>query len=215
MLASERSSPPKPDRPTTDQVADDDPVTVPPADGDLVDADDRRCRRPGATELLAHVFDLQGLDRLPVQAEFASYILDSRGPTAPTHVEGEALGVKRVVGQPVQRLLLHCAAAPAGHATALELQVHPSVTTGEIAHATELVIVESSPDSPAGPTGRFFSPAHEANKTCLGISEETADHGFRTESGEAIRIIKPAIFSHSFIMPVHSPLGESRKTLET
>ncbi len=51
----------------------------------------------------------------------------------------------------------------------------------------------------------FFFPVHEANKTCLGISEETANRRFRTESGEAIRIIKPAFFSHSFIMPVHSP----------
>ncbi len=51
----------------------------------------------------------------------------------------------------------------------------------------------------------FFSPASEANKTCFGISEETADHGFRTESGEAICIIQPSFFSHSFIMPVYSP----------
>jgi hypothetical protein len=42
----------------------------------------------------------------------------------------------------------------------------------------------------------FFSPTHEANKTCLGITEETADNGFRTESGEAIRIVQPAIFLH-------------------
>ena len=196
---------PEPDRPTADQVAHDDPVTVPPADGDLVDADDRRCGRPGTTELLSHVFHLQGLDRLPVQAEFASYILNSRGPTAPPHVEGKALGVKRIVGQPAQRLLLHGAAAPAGHAPDLELQVNPSVATGEIAHAHGSCDRRTFAELSRRLHMPFFSPAHEANKTCLGISEETADHRFRTESREAIRIIQPAFFSHSFIMPVHSP----------
>ena len=126
----------------------------------------------------------RALDRLPVQAEFASYILDSRGPPAPPHVEGEALGVKRVVGQPVQRLLLHCAAAPAGHATALELQVHPSVTTGEIAHATELVIVESSPDSPAGPTGRFFPRRTRRTRRALGSPKRPRTMGSGRNPGK-------------------------------
>jgi len=159
---------PEPDRPTADQVAHDDSVTVPPADRNLVDADDRRGGRPGTTELLSHVFDLQCLDRFPVQAEFASYIPNSRGPTAPPHVEGKAFGVKRIVGQPAQRLLLHGAAAPAGHAPDLELQVHPSVATGEIAHAADLVIVERSPNSPAGPTCRFFPRRTRRTRRALG-----------------------------------------------
>ena len=205
----------EPDRPSADQIADNDPVTVSLADGDLVDADDGGRGRPDAAELLAHVFDLQGLDRLPVQAEFASYIPDSRGPTAPTHVEGEALGVERVVSQPVQRLLLHGAATPA---RARDGSRTPS--THGCRHRRDRAR-DGSCDRRnfAGLSRRpykpFFSPAHEANKTCLGITEETADHGFWTESGEAICIIKPAFFSHSFIMSVHSTCGKAGKPLKS
>ena len=147
-------------------------------------------------ELLAHVFDLQCLDRLPVQAEFASYILDRRGPAAPPHVEGEALGLEWVVGQPVQLLLLHGAAAPAGHVQDLELQVYPSVATGEIARVSDLPIVESFTALSRSTHRLFFSPAQKANQARLGISEETTDSGFWKEPGKAIRIVHLAIFSH-------------------
>ena len=66
----------EPDRPAADQIADDDAVVVPPADGEFVDADHLRAGCPGPSELLAHVLHFQRLDRLPIEAKFASHISD-------------------------------------------------------------------------------------------------------------------------------------------
>src|SRR5512142_2768613 len=153
----------EPDRPTADQIAHDDAVVVPLADGDLVDADHLRAGCPGPSELLAHVLHCQRLDRLPIEAEFASHIPDRRGPTAPAHVEGEPPGVEGVVRQPGQLLLLHGAAAPEVHAPDLALQVHTGVATGEVAHSTGLAVVVGSLRPPTGPAGRFF-PGRRSRK---------------------------------------------------
>jgi hypothetical protein len=57
----------EPDRATADQIADDDPIAVAFADGQLVDADDRRSGVAGASDLLLHVLLLQILNRLPIE----------------------------------------------------------------------------------------------------------------------------------------------------
>ena len=85
---------------------------MPLGDGDLVDADDPRRGAAGPAELLAHVLLVQLLDGMPVEVQFLGDRLDGALPAASAHVEGEPLGVERVVGQPVQPLALH-AAAPA------------------------------------------------------------------------------------------------------
>src|SRR5208337_505948 len=146
----------EPDRPAADQIADNDTVVLPPADGEFVDADHLRAGRPGPSQLLAHILHLQRLDRLPIEAKFASHIPDRRGPTAAADVVGKPLGVEGVVGQPGQLLLLHGAAAPAAHAPDLDLQVHAGVATREVAHPTGLAVVESSLSPPTRPAGRFF-----------------------------------------------------------
>ena len=164
-------------------------------------------------ELLAHVFDLQCLDRLPVQAEFASYILDRRGPAAPPHVEGEALGLEWVVGQPVQLLLLHGAAAPAGHVQDLELQVYPSVATGEIARVSDLPIVESSLHSPAAPTGCFFPRRRRRTSASWDLRR---DHGQWVLEGtrESDTHRPPGDFFTSVNHANSITMRNSRKTLE-
>src|SRR5271157_5963891 len=146
----------EPDRPAADQIADNDTVVLPPADGEFVDADHLRAGRPGPSQLLAHILHLQRLDRLPIEAKFASHIPDRRGPTAAADVVGKPLGVEGVVGQPGQLLLLHGTAAPAAHAPDLDLQVHAGVATREVAHPTGLAVVESSLSPPTRPAGRFF-----------------------------------------------------------
>ena len=64
--------------------------------------------------------------------------------------------VVEVVCQPGQLLLLHGVAAPAIHAPDLDLQVHPSVATREVAYSTSLAIVERSVRPSTRSTGRFF-----------------------------------------------------------
>ncbi len=150
------------------QITDDNAVVVPPADGEFVDADHLRAGSPSPAELLAHGLHFQRLDRLPIEAKFASHISNCRGPTPPPHIEGEPLGVERVVGQPGQLLLLHSAAAPAVHAPDLDLQVHPSVATGEVAYSTGLAIVERSMIPSTRSTGRFFPRRRSRKIRALG-----------------------------------------------
>ena len=88
--------------------------------------------------------------------QFLGHVPDWRGPTAPAHVEGEALGVERIVGQEVERLSLHSAAPPAGYPPDLELEVDAQIAAGEVADAARLAIVPPALHPTAGPAGRFF-----------------------------------------------------------
>ena len=106
--------PTEPDRPLALQIADDDPVGMPRSDRDLIDADDRGGRRSGLPQLLGHVLLVEVFDRFPRQVQFLSHILDRRTATATTDGHGQALGIARVVGQPVEALALHGVAASAG-----------------------------------------------------------------------------------------------------
>ena len=112
--------------------------------------------RPGSAQLLAHVLLLQRLDGVPVEAQLLGHVPDRRGPTAPAHVEGEALGVEGIVGQEGEPLALHRATAPAGHAPDLEVEVDAQVAAGEVADAAPLAVVPPALHPAAGPAGRFF-----------------------------------------------------------
>jgi hypothetical protein len=158
----------EPDGPSAYQVADHDPVGVPLANGDLVDADDRRSRCAGTTKLFAHVFHFEGLDGLPVEVEFARHIPNRRAAAAPADVEGKAFGVEGVVRQPGQLLLLHGTAPTAKHASDLDLQEHACVAAGQVADAAELAVVNASMKLTTGATGRFFWRRRKDTMRALG-----------------------------------------------
>src|SRR6266540_1219236 len=88
--------------------------------------------------------------------QLLGHVPDRRGPTAPPHVEGEALGVERIVGQEGEPFLLHLATAPTGHAPDFDLEVDPHVAAGEISDAALLAVVPAALPPAAGPAGRFF-----------------------------------------------------------
>jgi hypothetical protein len=115
----------KPDRPLPVQVADHDPMGVALADRELVDADAARTRCASARQLRPHVLLVQFLDRVPVQMQPGSDILDRGTATPSADVVGKPLGMERVVGQKLQTLALHGPALPAVHAPDFQLQVGP------------------------------------------------------------------------------------------
>ena len=123
----------EPDRTFPYQIAHDDPVGVALANRDLVDADDLRPRRACLGELRLHVLLLECLDGVPVELEFLGDVLDRGRAAALTHVVGKALGVERVVGQEIELLALHFAAAAALNAPHLDLQVDARIAAGKIA----------------------------------------------------------------------------------
>ena len=139
------------------QIAHYDAVGVPLADRDFVDAYDFRRRRPEPPQLLLHVLHLEGLDRLPVQVRFPGDRLDGSVPAAPPHVEGEPLGEEGTVGQPVELLLFHFAAAPAIHPAEVQHQVDARIPAGQIADPVNLVVVRASMRQPAHTAACFFA----------------------------------------------------------
>src|SRR5712692_624120 len=160
--------PAEPDRPVPLQIADHDAVGVPLADRDLVDADRAWRWRPCSLELLLHVLLVEFLDGAPIQVQLAGAVWVRRGPTAPAHKERKALGVEGVVGEPRQLLLLHFAATPAAHPTALDLQIDSGVSRREVSYLAQLAIVDSARGPTAGPTQSFFPRRSSRTMLTLG-----------------------------------------------
>src|SRR5271170_7369572 len=119
---------PEPDRAPSLKVAHDDTIDVALADGDLINANDAGPGLTSALDLFAHVLHLECLDGSPIEKVFLRHILDRRRSTASADVESKALGVERVVGQPIKLLLLHPLAAPAVDPTDFELKVDAHVS---------------------------------------------------------------------------------------
>ena len=146
----------EPDRPPTQEVADDDAITVPLPYRHLVDADDLGPGPSGAPQLLAHVLHLELLDRVPLKMQLLGNVLDARRAAAPPHVERESLGVAWIVGQEVEALALHRATAAAGDPAQLELHEDPHAAAREIANPAHRSIVDAAVNPPAHSTRRFF-----------------------------------------------------------
>jgi len=147
---------PKPDWALPNQIAHNDAVGVPLSDGDLVDPDDLRTRRSRSPQLRLHVLLLQRLDRLPVQVGLPGDIPDRRDTAPASHPEGKALRIKRVVGQPLQALLLHFPATPAQNASDLHIQPDATVATRQIPNPSHLAVVKHPVCPSAGSAKRFF-----------------------------------------------------------
>ena len=95
-------------------------------------------------------------------------VLDGRDSAAPSHEEGEALGVERMVRQPVQALLLHLPAALALDAPDLQLQVDPRVPTRQVADAAPPAIVARTMAAPTRATACFFPRRRRRMTRALG-----------------------------------------------
>ena len=131
----------KPDRSLPQQIADDNSIGLPLANGNLIDPDDFGRRSSGPAQLLAHVLLLQFLDGLPVQMQFLGDVLDRGRPTPPPHIESKSFGVKRIVGQPIQALPFHPLTHPTVNTPHIKLQVNTGVTTGQIPHSPDLLVI--------------------------------------------------------------------------
>jgi hypothetical protein len=147
--------PAEPDGALAVEIAHHDPIGVPLADGDLVEANRARRGAGRPPQLLAHVLLVQLLDGLPVELELARHLADRRRPTAAPHEEAEPLCVEGVVGQPVQALLLHGVAPRAVHPAHRELEVHPRVPARQIADPAHPVVVKR-PDRPTARAASCF-----------------------------------------------------------
>ena len=115
--------------------------------------------RPGcahAVELGLHVLLVQRLDRVPVQRQVLSHVLDRRRPTTLAYIVCKTLGVERIVRQKIEPFLLHLATTAALDPPHLHFQKYPRVATGKIAHAADLAVVPPHLNVTATTTSRFF-----------------------------------------------------------
>ena len=88
---------------------------MPFADRNLVDPNALGAWGTYPAQLLPHVLLVQLLDRLPVQVQLPRHIAQGGRPTPPPDEKGEAVGIKRVGGQPGRLLLLHGSTARTPH----------------------------------------------------------------------------------------------------
>jgi hypothetical protein len=146
----------KPDRPPAFQVADHNTVSVPFADGNLVDADHLRSWLAGACQLHPHVLLIELLYRFPIEVKLLGNVLDRRLAAASVNEVGKSLGVKGIVGQKLEPLPPHFAARFAMNASDLELQIRARVAAREIAHAADRAIVPGIMQRSAIGAVRFF-----------------------------------------------------------
>jgi hypothetical protein len=148
--------PPEPDGPSPLQIADDDPVAVTLADGDLVNADGLGPGSAGTAEFLPHVLFFQSVDCLAVQMQLLGNILDRGGTATLANVKGKPLGVERIVGQEGELLLLHLAAPSTQNTPALQFEVDTRVAAGEVSDQAELAVVEGPVCRTASSANCFF-----------------------------------------------------------
>ncbi len=111
---------------------------------------------PAFGQLGAHVLLVQFFDRMPIEPELLGDISDRSTAAAPTNIEGESLGVERVVRQKLETLALHLAALAALDPPHLELQEYPQATGRKVPNLTKLAIVPPGMVPSARPAGRFF-----------------------------------------------------------
>src|SRR5580692_9539323 len=99
---------------------------------------------PGLTsplDLLAHVLHLECLDGFPIEEVFLGHVSNRRVSTASTNMESKALGVERVVGQPVKPLLLHSLAAPAVDPTDGDLKEDAHTSRRKISDTAQFAVI--------------------------------------------------------------------------
>lgn len=138
-------------------------------------------------QLGTHVLLVQLLDAVPVQVQFLGDILDRRAATPATDAIGEPLRVVRVVGEEVEPLALHRAAAPTPQATDLHVEEDALVGRRQIAHPSMGAVVPREVARPADAADRFFERRTRATTRAFGSPKtpHTEDSGRNPEKAYA------------------------------
>src|SRR3989338_1749303 len=147
----------EPDGAFTIQIADDDPINMPLANGDLIDADGARGRCSGPIHQLLKILFLQILNRLPVQSQQSSHTRDRLLPTHLAYLKSKTLGKVRIVRQPFQGLPFHLAADRAIHPTHPHLQVNAHLSAVQVPNLPQTSVVVTAPACATSTTNRFFA----------------------------------------------------------
>ena len=132
---------PDPDGAAPIQVTDDNPVVMSFADGDLIDTDGPGCWQSRQVHLLLHVKLIQILYRAVVQAFHLGDGLVRHIPAQCAHLHGKALGIARVLCQPVQVFYMHAGAPRTTNSPAFKFHVDSPSSDREITYPQGLLVV--------------------------------------------------------------------------
>jgi len=150
-------APADPNRATSVEIADDDAILVPLANGDLIASDGPGRRHPRTSHLLGHVELVQVLDRSVVQSFRHRYGLVGHLATERSDVQGVPSRVPRILRQPIHPLYEHGTTPRAVDAPTLELQIDPPTRRRQIPNSTRALVVSAMTPMPAaGARCRFF-----------------------------------------------------------
>ena len=111
------------------------------ADGDLIDTDGPRRRQPRPLDLLLHIELIQVLHRSVVQTFHLGHRLVRHIPAQLAHMRRKALGVARVVRQPVQVFYMHTTAPTTVDAPTLVFQIDPPACQRQVADPAHLLVI--------------------------------------------------------------------------
>jgi hypothetical protein len=114
--------------------------------------------------------------------------LDRTVAAALADEEGKALGVERVVGQPVEAFGGHAATPPTADAADGEGQIDTLIATGEVTDPSWPLIVEARESLATDAARRFFSAAAQGQQDGLGIALEAVDTSRGDETREAVQV---------------------------
>ena len=113
-------------------------------------------RRPRTLKRGLHGLLFQCLDRMPIKVQLFGDRLERSSGTTPIDVPRKALGIKRIVGEEIQLVALHLAAASALDAPDLELEIAPRVVARQVSDRTRLAIVPVRMQPATGTAACFF-----------------------------------------------------------
>ena len=125
------------------QIADDNPVVMPFADGDLINTDGSRRRQPRQVNLLLHVKLVQIFYRAVVQAFHLGDDLVRHIPAQFTHLHRKALRIAWILRQPVKVFYMHAITPWAVDTPAFELQIDAPPGDRQIPYPQDPFVVTS------------------------------------------------------------------------
>ena len=188
-----------PDRTLPVQVTDNDPVVMPLANGDLINTDGPGCRQSRQVNLLLHVELVEIFHRAMVQALHLGNSLVRHVPAQFAYMHGKALGIARIICQPVKILYMHAATPRAIDTPAFKLQVDPPTGNREIPYPQDLLFVTSPAAVSTARTDRGFfrllswtTRAYRSPKTPLNREVATKPGNMNSERIDLVSFMRLA-----------------------
>ena len=175
----------------------------------------KKMLRSSLGQLGGHVLLRQRLDGLPVEVELLGDILDRGLPAATPDVVGEALGVKRVVGEEVELFAFHSAATLALNPPDLEFQIHAPVAARQVANPTGASVVPAGMYPAAAAASRFFERRTRSMTTAFGSPKMPRIVGCGRKPGNAYASVRRRLRDGEVAIQTSCPFCEPLKTPQT